>query len=370
MMLRDYNERDKRINLLDMQKQTRARRTKYQSSKQNNDKGFLKLIIALVIFGTIAYFGFNFFNGQKNFVSEITQSLAAVTGNDEEKSTPTPSPTPSPTPTPLPKGDKTELITKISTILGNEKDRYGISIIDLETGEEFGINAQQVLPPASIYKAELAMLVMKDIDNGKYTLDTPFLLKQKYKVYATDPMSYYASNKSYKVSQYLDLMIKQSDNTAMTAMEGLVGNNNMPVINARIKADLGVTEFFRDPHEATAQDIARVFKQIHDQSYLSKTSNDYLLDLLEHTASWLQDRIPAGLDLENHPEITVAHKIGYITTGHGVCFADAGIVFGPGDRDYVIAITNQDVSEVTAKTKIPKISKEVYNYFHITNPLD
>jgi beta-lactamase class A len=247
------------------------------------------------------------------------------------------------------------LQNQISEILGTDIDHYGIYIKNLKTDQIISINADKSLPPASIYKVPLAMLVLKDIDNGKRNLTDTLLLKPSNKAYATDAMFYFNDNSNYTLKEYLQFMIIQSDNTAMNSLEELLGSAE--VVNSRLESELRVNNFFRDPHQASAKEIGQVFEQIYKQSYLSKSSNDFLLDLMKNTAAWMQDRIPAGV--KEFDEAVVAHKVGNLVTKSGSEYADAGIVYGP-ESDFVIVVINEDIIEDEAKIKIQDITRAAY----------
>lgn len=313
------------------------------------------LILAVVLYAISVVNPF-----KKNITSAVTEKvsinpISAIETKAEEIFVQAPSPTP--TPTPQITRDTAQIQKEIQTILGNEETKYGIYINDLRLNQFVGINENEIFPPASIYKVPLAMLVLKSVDKGTLDLNTKYTLKGRNKAYTTDSMYYLPTGGKYPLSKYLEYLIKMSDNTAMLSLEEILGGTK--VINKRLQTELEITRFFREPHESTAKEISAIFEKIYKQTYLSPDSNNFLLDLLKHTGNWLQDRIPAGL-----PKGTeVAHKIGYLYTGKGSAYEDAGIVYNK-ENDYIIVVVNQDVKEDDARSKIVQISKATYEWFN------
>jgi beta-lactamase class A len=318
-----------------------------QKQKKSNPFGFIVIAIIVVLVFVLIIKPF------ANTNSEASNDTNLLGLNDTK-----PTQTSTPTPTPTPTKDPLTLKQQIQSVIAEEDVKYGIYIKNLKTNQVISINPNDTLPPASIYKVPLAILVLRDIDAGKLKLDQTFTLKSKNKTYTTDSMYYLPTGKAYPIETYLNYLIVNSDNTAMTSLEDLLGG--VEKINQRLKTELGVKNFFRIPHETEAAEVGKVFEGIYAQSFLEKETNDFLLNLLKHTASHLQDRIPAGVPASEG--IEVAHKIGYISTGAGASFEDAGIVYSP-KADYVIVTLNQDVREDEARIKIQEISRLTYKFF-------
>ena len=250
------------------------------------------------------------------------------------------------------------LKNEINTILGNEAQNYGVYIYDITRDSVLGLNHDKVFPPASISKVPIAILALRDVDAGKLKLKSTYQLKKKNQI-PGDALSKMGAGRYLTLDQYINYMIVQSDNTAMTTIEEILGGAKK--INERSKAELGITTFYRDPHEATAQDIGKVMLGIYEGKYLSKESNDYLLNYLKNTGSWLQDRIPAKLPKDKGVE--VAHKIGQINTPKGCACTDAGIVYGP-KADFIVVVINEDTTMPNAREKISSITKVTYDYLN------
>ena len=252
--------------------------------------------------------------------------------------------------------DMSQLNQQILEILGQDSDRYGVSIIQPTLGLQIQINSDKILPPASISKLPIAILILKDIDAGKYSLDTDVVLTDEDKAYESDSLYYYDSGVSLPIREYLRFMLEESDNTAMTLLERVLGGSDL--INSRTILELGVQRLFRLPMEATSSDIAKIWQGIYNQNYLSKSSSDLLINYLSNVTPSMQDRIPQGVP----PGIKTAHKIGELYTDYGMAYNDSGIVYG-SKYDFIVVVIDQDIEQGEATSKIIKITQAAYNFF-------
>ncbi len=252
--------------------------------------------------------------------------------------------------------DGNQLSQEILSILGDDAKHYGVSVsLPKDDSFSLGINAKRIFYPASISKLPIAVLILRDVDKGKFSLNTTFELKDENKAYESDILYNYVTGSELSLEDYLKFMISDSDNTAMMTLENALGGSS--VINQRTKDELGLQTLFRYPHEGTAKDVNKLLNGLYNKKYLSAESNQLLLDMMVDVASKFQDRIVAGVP----QDIKVAHKIGEIDTDNGVTYADAGIVYGQ-NQDFILVIMNQDVEQEVATEKIVQITQAVYKF--------
>jgi beta-lactamase class A len=244
---------------------------------------------------------------------------------------------------------------QILSILSNEQDLYAFYIYDLKNNKELSHNETISKPPASISKIPYAILTLRDIQSEKHSLDSTYPIQESYKPYETDGMYFYPNGSQVKLSEYLERLITQSDNTAMEHLEAHLGGYEE--VNRRIKDELGLENLTKYPHETNAENVKEMFKKIYFQEYLDEEHNEYLLNLLMNTDSRFDDRIVEGV--ANKPDAKVAHKIGQIDTDNGQTYHDAGIIYGK-NTDIIIVVLNEDIDPQKAKTKISDITKLVY----------
>lgn len=253
--------------------------------------------------------------------------------------------------------DKTGFEKKITEILqsGQTPDNYGLYLFEPSSDYSFGVNENTVFYPASISKLPIAILILRDLENKKLNLTDKIELKEANKAYESDEMFSQPTGSFFPISVYLKKMISQSDNTAMTTLEEILGGSER--INTRTKNELKVN-LSRSPQITTGKDIGKLLENLYKNNYLNSQNTEYLIEMMVDVANWLQDRIPKGLP----SGIEVAHKVGQIETDGGVVFADCGIIFGK-KKDFILVFINQDVVQEEARLKIIEITKLAYNFF-------
>jgi len=247
---------------------------------------------------------------------------------------------------------------RLATILNDSKtpDNYGIYLSSLSLDYSFGINQEKIFYPASISKLPIALLILQEVEKGKLKLTDQFELKETNKAYESDEMYSLDSGTFFPISTYLKKMVSQSDNTAMTTLEEILGGADK--INLRAKNELGIANLSRYPQVGTAKDIGKLLENLYNNVYLNSQNTEYLVEMMVDVASWLQDRIPAGLP----SGIETAHKVGQIETDNGVTFEDCGIIFGKKE-DFVLVFVNQDIVQEEARLKAIAITKLAYSFF-------
>jgi beta-lactamase class A len=252
---------------------------------------------------------------------------------------------------PLPAVDFPKLKQGILSILGSKVGKYGIYTYDLRRRQGFAINGGTIFPPASLSKVPVAILLLRDIQSGKFKFDDVYPIKNSNKPYTHDRMAQYPEGKLVNLNKYLYYSIVYSDNTANATLEDILGGSAS--VNQRIVNELDADTFFRLPHQARANSVGKVFRNLYDGIYLQGVYRERLMYLLLNTASHLQDGIPARLPAEAR----VAHKTGQLPF---YVWEDAGIVYG-ANTEFVLAIVNTGVTYSGARDKTQRIAKLVYD---------
>ncbi|GAB4285027.1 MAG: hypothetical protein Kow0081_2550 [Candidatus Dojkabacteria bacterium] len=250
--------------------------------------------------------------------------------------------------------DAVALENNIRNILGDEWENYGIYIYDFKRDFELGINQDKIFPPMSISKLPVAVMVLREVDKGNLSLDQQSVFTWQDWADPTNVLGSKYIGTSFAVRDYLRFLIIDSDNSSIRKLENLMGGNL--VVNEKVKNELGVNHFFRQPHDATPKDIGIVYRGIYSGEFLSPEMNSFLLDLLFNTHPALQDGIPAMLPYG----AKIAHKTGQGASNPGFIWADSGIIYGE-KTDYVLVILNEKIDIPVARWKVQQISKIVYD---------
>ncbi|HRY32610.1 MAG TPA: class A beta-lactamase-related serine hydrolase [Bacteroidales bacterium] len=161
------------------------------------------------------------------------------------------------------------------------------------------------------------------------------------------------SGKSYKVSELLLYMIRDSDNYAAY----LLGQNMDNDLFRQLFADLGLSRPQLDDmnYALTANDYSRFFRVLFDARYLNDASSDAALDLLTQCTfrKGITRDLPAGL--------TVAHKFGEQAEAELHLLSEAGIVYLEGNPYLLVVMTRGHDLEMQAGL-IARISAATYRF--------
>ena len=113
-------------------------------------------------------------------------------------------------------------------------EQISFAVIDL-TGRKpvlGGVNFDNFIYPASIYKMYVAMEVLKQVSEGKYSLSAPYIVRSPNDVdrsreISFDPRLLLKGGDTVTINYLLDLMITRSDNSAANCLIDLAGRPNI-----------------------------------------------------------------------------------------------------------------------------------------------
>jgi len=262
----------------------------------------------------------------------------------------------------LPSADFAELEFQLQQIIaGNEQD-IAYLINDTNRKQIVSWNEDEVLLPGSITKLPYALLILKDVDNGALNLDQTFPIRSEYKAYDSDLMFYFENGREVTLREYLEYLIQESDNTAMTHLEAILGGYQ--TFKDRVINELQIGEFFRLPNTGSVTQVFQILDLLYGDDFLSAPSRDLLIDIMSNNAERFSNRIEAGV-----PDQTqVAHKIGNLVSDNGLAVSDAAIVFSEYTDLYIIVMTKDMVNEEEGAELIRQITSQSYRSL-ITEPL-
>ncbi len=236
---------------------------------------------------------------------------------------------------------------------------YGISIINLKTGEEYFYNEHAKFESASLYKLWIMAVIYKWIDEGKLSLDEKLTqdvktLNERFKL-DEEVAEQKEGTISYTVREALDLMIAKSDNYAALLLALKVRLSAVQVFlneYGLMDSKVGTASPSASP-TTTSFDTSMFFNKLYNGEFSSPQNTSEMISLLKRQV--LNDKLPKNL-----PKNTVvAHKTGELDGfSH-----DAGIVYSPG-ADYIIVVLSKSTNPKGADERIVNISKEVYDYFN------
>lgn len=106
------------------------------------------------------------------------------------------------------------LDSELSSLEDGDSDHLGLYVKDLSTGREYSHKANEWWYVASGVKVPIAVAVFKDIEAGKFTLDTKLVLNEDDFVDGAGQTNSYPVGSRLTVRFLLEQMLIHSDNTA------------------------------------------------------------------------------------------------------------------------------------------------------------
>lgn len=268
-----------------------------------------------------------------------------------------------------------QLKEQIKAEFTKQKGTFALAFKNLQTGEEILINEKINFHAASTMKTPVLIEAFKQAATGKFKITDPILVKNEFKsivdgsLYSlnagddSDSLLYTKVGTKLPVYDLLYLMIIKSSNLATNIIIDLVGAQNVNKTMREMGAnDIQVLRGVEDTkafqkgmnNTTTAYDQMLIFNAMANGNIVDKKSSDAMVKILLDQA--FNDKIPAQLPRE----VKVAHKTGWIK---GINH-DAGIVYLPDGRKYVLVLLSKDlVDEKAGVAAMANASKIIYDYF-------
>ncbi len=188
----------------------------------------------------------------------------------------------------------------LTDVTKGKEGTFGIYIKDLDSGATFAFNETELFYAASLFKTPLAASVLKLVDEGALKLDNENIYTQSDYSDGTGSIAYNSYGLTYTYDQLLDLLLKESDNSAQNIIMRTIGAPNAENAFKLIP----LKNHFFENNTATPEQIAIFYEKLVMSNYLKKDSLDSLLERMKSTL--FDDRVHLGLE-EN---VEFAHKIG------------------------------------------------------------
>jgi beta-lactamase class A len=250
----------------------------------------------------------------------------------------------------------------------------GVAFLDLQTGDSLFVNADESFHAASTMKVPVMIELFRQIDAGRWQLDQKIPLANQFKSIVdgspyslnpaddSDSSAYGLVSQNVPIRNLLDRMITRSSNLATNALIDLIDAKKadasahaLGAKNIRVLRGVEDGKAFRAGlnNTTTARDLAALLSAIENGRAASRASCAAMIDVL--TRQEFNTEIPAGLPAGTK----VAHKTGWIT---GVLH-DAGIVYPPGRKPYILVVLTREIPDVSnARPLIADISRLVYSH--------
>jgi beta-lactamase class A len=249
------------------------------------------------------------------------------------------------------------------------KEQISFAVIDL-TGKKpiiGGVNLDNFIYPASVYKMYVSMEVLNQVSRGEYSLYNPYVVKSPNDVDRSreidyDPRPLLKNNDTVTVNYLLDLMITRSDNSAANC---LIDVARRPSINQTMHqynwyGSEVTRKFLKRAVEDPGYDTIRstVTCALHAADFMYRVYSNQLVN------PWVSRQMKAllGRQLDTTKLSTglPTTAMFYHKTGWWSMYTnDVGIV-EDGDIKYIISVFTP-VTEEQVRPKLKELSVKVYN---------
>lgn len=249
--------------------------------------------------------------------------------------------------------------------------RIGMTATVLESGESVSLNGNERFPMQSVYKMPIAMAVLNQVDQGNLKPDQKIRIEASDIVQGSQVLDENSQGKEFSLSELLQYMVSESDNTACDVLLRLIGE---PQRVTEYLSSLGINdivvanteqELAQDPavqyrNFATPDAAVVLLRTLQEGRGLSQSSQALLLQWMTETPTGLK-RIKGLL-----PEGTVvAHKTGTSATVSGVTAAtnDVGLVTLPSGQHLAIAVfvSDSQAADVIREEVIARMAKAAWD---------
>lgn len=260
---------------------------------------------------------------------------------------------------------------------------FGMTVLDLQTGQTWRVNADRSYPMMSVFKVPVAAAVLDRIEHGQNTMDQTITLRRSELESGIIREHFQGQSMTFTVRELLADAVSKSDNSAVDTLIHFVGGpstierylrahgmdgmqvNRDEAGNAQLFDALATGEslppgetpsqqnqrllrgyrmFMSDPGNRSTPDAAAVLlRKLWRNELLDPASTQYLLNLMyaQVVPSRLRTGLPAGARL--------ADKCGTSITVDGwtAAYNDIGIVTWPNGHAVIIAafLTGSNASE-------------------------
>jgi beta-lactamase class A len=185
------------------------------------------------------------------------------------------------------------LMKELKRYLDTKVGEYSFYFEDIDSGYTYTLNENAPMPSASCIKVQIAMALLKEVESNKASLDQKHFVSKQDMVPGSG-IIHELDEKEYNLRELLTAMLIQSDNTATNKIIDVLG---MEKINSTIKElMLKETVLKRKMMDFKARekglenlsssfDLGSSLKILHQASYLSRESSDFMINILKKSQS-------------------------------------------------------------------------------------
>ncbi len=268
-----------------------------------------------------------------------------------------------------------DLKARLTPLARAHKGRVAIAVKNLETGASYFLNADEVMPTASLIKVAVMIEAYRQADEGKLNLADPVTLRTADKVPGSGILrEHFSDGATFPLRDAVRLMMAFSDNTATNLVLDRVG---LAAVNKRM-ADWGFPHT-RIHHKSFRGDTTSIDPEGTRRFGLGATTAREMMGLMEQLQTGERNRPAIKQTLLGHlrrntdrdkfprllpPGTLLMHKDGSTEQVR----TDAGILYTPGGVVVlcVLSADNEDRRfhpDNAGNLLCARVAREVYDCF-------
>ncbi len=237
-----------------------------------------------------------------------------------------------------------------------------IYVWDYSKSRSVEINSNELYSSASIIKLPILVELLRYSESLKKATDKPIDFHKKlqfneiYRTSGSGSLQYEKAGNEYSINHLASIMIQSSDNSATNMLLEQIGG--MEGLNSAVrKWGLESTQMsnwlpdLKGTNTISAKDMATLLYNIENPKFLNSNSKYLIQQYMSNVHN--NTLIHAGLP----KKAEFIHKTGDI----GTMLGDAGIVYAPSGRKYIVVIlTKRNFNDYSARDFIQQASSLIY----------
>ncbi|MGH4123128.1 MAG: serine hydrolase [Clostridium sp.] len=207
----------------------------------------------------------------------------------------------------------------IKKYLETREGNYSFYFEEINSGYLYGLNENKEMVSAGCIKLPLAMILLKEVEDGKIDLQSKIKIEAGDKIHGSNGIIHEFSGKDYSVFDLLIAMLIQSDNTAANKIIEILSIERieelfkeMGLKNTKLKRITTDIKLDQEDLENTSSsfDLSKCFKLLYLKQYLNQENSDLLLRILKKQQ--VTNKLP--FYIPKHVQVNVANKGGSLET--------------------------------------------------------
>lgn len=244
---------------------------------------------------------------------------------------------------------------KITDYIEKNNINASVYVENFRNGAFMGINERTEFIPASLNKLPVAVLIMRNIENGNLSFDTKIQISDSDRASGYGDL-YKTPEKELPLKIVLEKLIKESDNTALRMLLHYVDAEDLQFVFDYYGMDLTIlNDGSKHTDLVSPKELSSLFSSLYFSTVLEPESSEYLLSLMEN--SEIDIKTMAALP----DNARLAHKFGANYYQNSQFFHDCGIIYIDDSRIFYCIMT-EGADEEKSLRAIATIVHGIYEY--------